>query len=179
VTLKLFNYFRSSASYRVRIALHWKNLSFEYIPVHLTKAGGEQHSAEYRRLNPMGHVPALVHGEYVLAESLAIIEYLDRVFPERPLLPNDPAARGRVIQISEIINSGIQPYQNLKVLQDFEKTYGWDVTQREDWVRKWVTAGLASLEKVVEKNGGHIRGGWRGDSRRCLHRSTAVQHPKI
>src|SRR5690349_18111874 len=119
--LKLYNYFRSSASYRVRIALHHKNLDFEYVPVHLVKDGGHQHSEEYRKLNPMGHVPALVHDGFVLAESVAIIDYLDRVFPQNSMFPADFKARARVLQICEVVNSGIQPYQNLKVISDFQK----------------------------------------------------------
>lgn len=149
--LKLYNYFRSSASYRVRLALHWKGLEFEYIPVHLKN--GKQHSAEYRKLNPMGHVPALVHGDFILAESVAIFDYLDRAWPERPVFPLDSQLRGRALQICEIVNSGIQPYQNLKVLADFEKR-GWTQPQTEDWVRQWVMAGLANLEKVLEGSAG-------------------------
>lgn len=152
--LKLYNYYRSSASYRVRIALHWKGLDFEYIPVHLVKSGGQQHSAEYRSLNPMGHVPTLVHDGFVLAESMAIVDYLDRIWPERPLFPRDTRQRARVIQICEIVNSGIQPYQNAKILTDFEKSSGWDKEQRENWVRHWVGSGLDSLEKVLETSAG-------------------------
>ena len=93
--LKLYNDFRSSASYRVRIALHWKGLPFEYLPVHLTKGGGEQHSAQFRKLNPMGHVPALIDGDFVLGESVAIIDYLDRISPARPMFPTEPKSRAR------------------------------------------------------------------------------------
>lgn len=152
--LKLFNYFRSSASYRVRIALHWKGLPFEYVPVHLVKDGGKQNTPEYRKLNPMGHVPALVHDGFVLSESVAIFDYLDRVFPERPLFPADPKLRARTLQICEHVNSGIQPYQNSKVLKDFEVVRGWNLDQRENWVRHYVEAGLAALEKVVEDTAG-------------------------
>lgn len=151
---KLYNYFRSSASYRVRIALHWKGIAFEYAAVHLIKNGGEQHSHEYRRLNPMGHVPTLVHGDFVLAESMAIFDYLDRVHPEKPLFPSDAKLRGRAIQIAEVVNSGIQPYQNLKVLADFEKNHAWDKNKREDWLRGWVTAGLSNLENLLSQSAG-------------------------
>jgi maleylacetoacetate isomerase len=152
--LKLYSYFRSSASYRVRIALHWKKLPFEYLPVHLTKAGGEQHLMNYKAVNPMQHVPTLIHGDFVLPESMAIVDYLDKISPEKPLFPADPKLRARTIQVCEIVNSGIQPYQNLKVLQDFEKSQGWTAEQKDDWVRHWVSFGLASLDKVVEKSAG-------------------------
>lgn len=154
--LKLYSYFRSSASYRVRIALHWKGLDFDYLPIHLVKNGGEQRSIEYRKLNPMGHVPALVHDDFVLAESMAILSYLDHVWPTKPLFPADPKTRARVIQICEIVNSGIQPYQNLKVTQDFEKSQGWSVDQRDKWVQHWVVYGLQSLEKIVAENAGRF-----------------------
>jgi maleylacetoacetate isomerase/maleylpyruvate isomerase len=154
MSLKLYNYFRSSASYRIRIALHWKHLQFEYVPVHLVKGGGEQHSSQYRILNPMGHVPALIHGDFVIAESMAILDYLEHTNPQRPLFPTDFKLRARVIQICEIINSGIQPYQNLKILKDFESAHGWDQEKREGWVRNWVEKGLAGLEEVLKKNAG-------------------------
>ena len=153
-TPKLYNYFRSSASYRVRIALHHKGIPFEYIPVHLVKNGGEQKTAEYRKLNPMGHVPTFAHDDFVLAESLAIISYLDHVWPKIPMLPAHPRLRARTIQICEIVNSGIQPYQNLKVIQDFEKNIGWDAAQREKWVHRWVVPGMQSLEDLVKTTAG-------------------------
>lgn len=152
--LKLYNYFRSSASYRVRIALHWKGLEFEYVPVHLVKNGGEQTSVDYRKLNPMAHVPTLVHGDYALPESMAILLYLERLYPQKPLFPKDEKAYGRTIQLCEIVNSGIQPYQNLKVTNDFEKAMGWSKDQSQEWARKWVVPGLKNLETVLEKSAG-------------------------
>src|SRR6185436_1044105 len=95
--MKLYSYFRSSASYRVRIALHWKELKFEYVPVHLVK--GDQLSAEFRKINPMAHVPALEHDGFLIAESVAIIQYLDDVFPEKRLLPTSPRDKAQVLQI--------------------------------------------------------------------------------
>lgn len=154
-TLKLYNYFRSSASYRVRIALHYKEIDFEYVPVHLVKNGGEQRSENYRKLNPMAHVPTLVHGDFALAESMAIVTYLDQVFLKNPLFPSDAKLRGRTMQICEIVNSGIQPLQNLKITQDFDKN-GWTPEQRDKWVQKWLLAGLASLEDVVSKSAGRF-----------------------
>lgn len=153
-SLKLYSYYRSSASYRVRIALHWKELEFEYVPVHLIRAGGEQHTETYRKLNPMGHVPTLVHNEFVLSESVAIIDYLDQVFPQKKLFPVEPQKRAKVLQIAETINSGIQPYQNQKLLVDFEKSYGWDQNKKTEFMQKWVKRGLQSLEKILETTAG-------------------------
>ena len=88
--LKLYSYFRSSASYRVRIGLHWKGLHFEYIPVHLVKDGGQQRKPEFLKVNPMGHVPALDHEGFLVAESVAILEYIDAMFPIKPLFLAHP-----------------------------------------------------------------------------------------
>lgn len=152
--LKLYNYFRSSASYRVRIALHWKGLEFEYLPIHLVKNGGEQRSSDYRKLNPMAHVPTLVDGEFALPESMAILLYLERLYPEKPLFPKDEKAYGRTIQLCEIVNSGIQPYQNLKITNDFEKSMGFSKEQAVQWAQKWVVPGLENLETVLATSAG-------------------------
>lgn len=148
--LKLYSYFRSSASYRVRIALNWKGLHFDYIPVHLLKNGGEQHQSTFRGLNPMGHVPALEHDGFVIAESMAIIEYVDMLFTRKPLFPMEPRDRARVLQICEIINSGIQPLQNLKVNQLLEAEFGQSKTNVEKWNRHWIEKGFSSLEKILQ-----------------------------
>jgi maleylacetoacetate isomerase len=158
--LKLYSYFRSSASYRARIALHWKNLPFEYIPVHLLKNGGEQRSVEYRHINPMGHVPALVHDGFMVAETMAILEYLDAVFPQNPLFPPVPQDRARVIQICEVINSGIQPLQNLKVQKWLEGPLGVPKAESDGFVRHWIEDGFANLERLLERTAGtHCMGG--------------------
>jgi maleylacetoacetate isomerase/maleylpyruvate isomerase len=138
----------------VRIALHFKELAFEYAPVHLTREGGEQNRAAYRLLNPMGHVPALDHDGFLVAESMAIIDYLDKVAPEKPLFPGEPHARASVMQLCEVVNSGIQPLQNLKVTNALEKMYGFSKDQSGDWVRHWVNDGLSNLEKLMEKTAG-------------------------
>ncbi|MCS6856264.1 MAG: maleylacetoacetate isomerase [Sandaracinaceae bacterium] len=115
--LRLYNYYRSSASYRVRIALAFKGIPYEYVPVHLIRGGGEQRSSEHHARNPMEQVPALEftwRGERrVIAQSVAIIEFLEELFPEPPLFPRDPFWRARARELVEIINSGIQPHQNL------------------------------------------------------------------
>lgn len=122
--LRLFNYFRSSASYRVRIALHLKGLAFEYVPVHLIQNGGEQKSEAHRLRNPAEQVPTL---EYrldgktrMLAQSIAIIEFLDEAFPEVPVLPRDLFARARARELAELVNSGIQPHQNLEPMKHID-----------------------------------------------------------
>ena len=113
--MKLYNYFRSSAAYRVRIALHLKGLPFEYAPVHLVK--GEQHAEPYRALNRQELVPTLADGDTVVTQSLAIIEYLDERHPEPPLLPATPAERARVRAIALAIACDIHPLNNLRVLR--------------------------------------------------------------
>lgn len=152
--LKLYNYFRSSASYRVRIALHWKNLPFEYIPVHLIKDGGQQNQPAYRQINPMGHVPTLEHDGFRVAESVAIIQYLDAVYPERRLFPAEPKAQATVMQICEIVNSGIQPLQNLKVAKALEAEYGLSKPETERWLKRWIEEGLTNLERILEATAG-------------------------
>jgi maleylacetoacetate isomerase/maleylpyruvate isomerase len=152
--VKLYSYFRSSASYRVRIALHWKGVKFEYVPVHLVKNGGEQHRPEYRQINPMGHVPALEHDGFLVAESMAILQYLDDVFTERPLFPREPRARARVMQLCEVLNSGIQPLQNLKVIRYLEDRLNCDKAASNAWVKHWIDGGLGSLERLLENTSG-------------------------
>jgi maleylacetoacetate isomerase len=154
--LKLYSYFRSSASYRVRIALHWKRLEFTYLPVHLIKEGGQQNQEDYRIINPLGHVPALDHCGFLIAESVAIVDYLDRIFPERPLFPSVPQDRALVLQIMEIINSGVQPLQNLKVNRFLEQELKQDKSVVERWNRHWIERGLMSLERLLERTAGRF-----------------------
>lgn len=152
--LKLYSYFRSSASYRVRIGLNWKGLHYEYIPVHLLKDGGQQHKPEYRKVNPMGHVPALDHEGFLVAESVAILDYVDQMFPMKPLFLSHPKEKARVLQVCEVINSGIQPLQNLKVNQYQEKELGMSKEQVASWNQHWITRGLESLEKMLQTSAG-------------------------
>ena len=119
----LYNYWRSSASWRVRIALNWKGIEYEYVPIHLLKDGGQQYSEDYKKKNPMARVPALYIDGHTLAESVAILEYLEETRKERPLLPSDPIKRAQVRQLVEIVNSGIQPLQNLPVLARVNDEY--------------------------------------------------------
>lgn len=152
--MKLYSYFRSSASYRVRIALHHKQVKFEYVPIHLVKDGGMQNRPEYREVNPMAHVPALEHDGFVVAESMAIIDYLDSLGLGEPLFPTEPKARARVIQLCEAVNSGIQPLQNLKVTNWLEFSLSQTKDQSTAWVHHWVTDGLGKLEQLLQKTAG-------------------------
>lgn len=151
--LTLYNYFRSSTSYRVRIALELKKLSYNYSPVHLLNNGGEQNSEFYRNLNPIGGVPTLVHNDKAISQSVAIIEYLDEAFPETlQMFPTDPYAKAKIRQFCETINSDIHPLQNLKVMQHLEKEFGISAEQKSQWLSKWITDGLKASEKLIESS---------------------------
>jgi maleylpyruvate isomerase len=143
MSLRLYNYFRSSSSQRVRIALHCKGLAFDYAPIHLVKDGGEQWKPEFLAKSPTGMVPLLeLDGERHLGQSLAIIEYLDEIHPHPPLLPGDAFARGQARMLAEIINSGIQPFQNLKVLGRIKQLGG----DPQAWARQFIAEGLAAYQ---------------------------------
>lgn len=150
---ELYSYFRSSAAYRVRIALGLKGLDFEVIPVHLLKHGGEQHQAKYRRLNPEGLVPTLVQGHAVLTQSLAIIEYLDEVHGTRSLLPDDPLARARVRALALQIACDIHPLNNLRVLQWLSHEMQLAKEVRDTWYRHWIAVGFDALEASLQSPG--------------------------
>ncbi|MDN5843570.1 MAG: maleylacetoacetate isomerase [Alcaligenaceae bacterium] len=147
---ELYSYFRSSAAYRVRIALGLKGLDFKVIPVHLLRHGGEQHSAEYRRVNPEGLVPALVDDHAVLTQSLAIIEYLDEVHGARPLLPEDPLARARVRALALQVACEIHPLNNLRVLRWLSREMQLEKDVRDTWYRHWVALGFDALETSLQ-----------------------------
>lgn len=147
--MKLYSYYRSSASFRVRIALAWKGLDYDYVPVHLLKDGGQQFSAEYRALNPASLVPALQDEGRVLTQSLAIIEYLDETHPQPPLLPGDAAGRARVRSLALSIACEIHPLNNLRVLGYLAKTLGASEEQKNAWYRHWVETGLGTVEAML------------------------------
>lgn len=143
--MKLYNYWRSSSSWRVRIALAYKNVPYEYVPVHLVRDGGEQYRDEFRAKNPRTEVPVLevVEGgkTHFIAQSLAMIEYLEQRFPAPALLPTDLFMRSKVRQIAEMVNAGIQPFQNLSVLQHVNKlSEGADKAWAQHFIRKGVLA---------------------------------------
>ena len=147
--LVLYGYWRSSASYRVRMALNLKQLAYGQRPVHLVRDGGQQKAPDYLALNPQGQVPTLVHGERTLTQSLAILEYLDEVFPEPPLLPGDPDGRARVRALCGVIACDTHPLNNLGVLKYLTGTIGVDETARLDWYRHWVGRGLDAFERLL------------------------------
>jgi maleylacetoacetate isomerase len=142
--MKLYNYFRSSAGYRVRIALNLKALDYEYVAVHLTK--GEQREPAYMGLNAQALVPTLVDDGGAHRQSLAIIEYLDERHPAPPLLPADAVGRARVRGIALAIACDIHPLNNLRVLQYLKRTLAVTDEQRDAWYRQWVNVGFAALE---------------------------------
>jgi maleylacetoacetate isomerase len=144
--MKLYSYFRSSASYRVRIALALKGLPYEYAAVHLLAGGGQQLSSVYRSLNPDSLVPTLEDGSQVLTQSLAIVEYLDELHPEPALLPSDPADRAYVRSVALQVACEIHPVNNLRVLQYLKNKLGITEEQKTEWYRHWVDVGFASLE---------------------------------
>ena len=144
--LKLYGYWRSSAAWRVRIALNLKGLAWESVPVHLLRDGGEQRAPAFRALNPQGLVPALQADGQLLTQSLAIIEYLDETRPRPPLLPADAAGRARVRSLAQLVAADIHPLNNLRVLQWLESDGGLDAPLREAWYRHWVVEGLGALE---------------------------------
>ena len=145
--LKLYGYYRSSASYRVRIALNLKGLDYEAVPVHLRR--GAQHEPEYRRLNPQARVPVLAAGEAVLTQSLAIVEYLEETVPEPALLPPDPLGRARVRALAAVIASDIQPLQNMTVLNYLTAELGHDEAAVRRWCRHWIERGLGDFEALL------------------------------
>jgi len=148
--VKLYSYFRSSAAYRVRIALNLKSITPEMIPIHLTKDGGRHRSAEYRAINPHGRVPSLVldDGE-VLTQSLAIVEYLDETAPQPPLLPSDPVARAQVRAVSQIVACDIHPLNNLGTLQYLKRKLGQEQSTIDAWYHHWVLSGFEAIEAMI------------------------------
>ncbi|WP_043703479.1 maleylacetoacetate isomerase [Tepidimonas taiwanensis] len=151
--MKLYNYFRSGTSFRVRIALNLKGLPYDYIPVHLAK--GEQHGDAYRAISPDSLVPLLaLEGEpdhARLSQSMAIIEYLDETHPEPPLLPRDPLGRARVRALAQTVACEIHPLNNLRVLKYLAQPLGLDEAQRAAWYNHWVMEGLRMYERRLQQ----------------------------
>jgi len=154
MSLVLYSYWRSSAAYRVRIALNYLELEHGIRPVHLVRDGGEQHQQEYRDLNPQGLVPTLVDGDVILTQSLAILEYLAEKHPSPALLPADAATRARARQIAALICTDIHPLNNLRVLQYLENNFHADQATRDEWYRHWITEGFNALEQLIKQSHG-------------------------
>ena len=148
-SLELFSYWRSSAAYRVRIGLNLKDLPYDITPVHLVRDGGQQHSEGYAALNPQELVPTLRHGEQVLHQSMAILEYLDEVFGGPSLLPDDAAGRARVRALAQLVACDIHPLNNLRVMQFFSDTWNVPQVEREDWTRHWIQLGFEAMERML------------------------------
>lgn len=149
--MKLYGYWRSSAAYRVRIALNLKGLSCEHHAVHLVKDGGQQHQTEYLALNPQALVPVLVDDELVLTQSLAILEYLEERYPEPALLPADIQRRARVRALANLIACDVHPLNNLRVLQYLTHDMSQDTDARDHWYRHWITKGLTAFEMLLQQ----------------------------
>ncbi len=150
MAIALYSYFRSSAAYRVRIALNLKNLDYEIRPVNLIKDGGEQRKADYLKFNPQGLVPTLIIENTVLTQSSAIIEYLEEIYPQHPLLPDKAEERAHVRGLAQLIACDIHPLNNLRVL-NYLKTQDSDDNQRV-WYHHWIHEGFEALELVLKVN---------------------------
>lgn len=148
--LKLYNYWRSSSSYRVRIALNLKLIQYESIPVHLLRDGGEQHRPEYRALNPQEMVPLLVDGDFALGQSLAIFQYLEAQVPQPALVPEDSRDAARMWSFCQVIASDVQPLHNTRLLQYLGKEFGVDEERRKTWVQHWIGLNLDALEQELQ-----------------------------
>jgi maleylacetoacetate isomerase len=146
--VKLYNYFRSSASFRVRIAMNLKGLSYEYAPVHLVK--NEHFAPHFRALNPEALVPVLLEDGAAMTQSLAICEYLEEMYPEPPLLPADALGRSRVRALALTIACEIHPLNNLRVLRYLVKDLGVAEDAKDRWYRHWVETGLAAFEAQLD-----------------------------
>ena len=152
--MKLFTYFRSSAAYRVRIALNIKGLPYEAVPVHLVKQGGEQRLPAYRAVNPNALLPSLaLDADTVITQSLAIIEYLDEVHPGVPLLPPGALARARARELAQLIACDVHPLANLRVLRYLVDVLHIDEAAKTAWYRHWVSEGLAAFEQHLAQPG--------------------------
>jgi maleylacetoacetate isomerase len=149
--MKLYDYYRSTASYRVRIALALKKQSYETIAIHLVNDGGEQHRPEYRAINPQGLVPAIDFGDFVLSQSMAIIEYLEETIPSPALLPENPKDRAVVRMLSEIIACDIHPLNNLRVLNRLKTQFDAEQTEVVAWYHHWLREGFYAFENHLKK----------------------------
>jgi maleylacetoacetate isomerase len=149
--VKLYSYFRSSAAYRVRIALNLKGIAYETVSVHLVKDGGHNKRPEFRAINPQMRVPVLVTagGEHLL-QSLAIIEYLDETQPEPPLLPKDPIGRAKVRALADLIACDIHPLNNTSPLRYLKNVMGQEQSAIDAWYHHWIVSGFEALEALIE-----------------------------
>jgi maleylacetoacetate isomerase len=160
MALRLYTYWRSSAAFRVRIALALKGLDYESVPRHLLRDGGEHRRAEYMALNPQGLVPALEHDGAVITQSLAICEYLEEVFPRPALLPSSPVDRAVVRAMALVVACDVHPLNNLGVQQYLRGEIGATDEAVAQWVQHWIARGFRALEQLVARHS--------ADSRHCF-----------
>ena len=152
--MRLYTYWRSTSSYRVRIALALKGISAEQIPVHLVRGGGEQHAPAYRAINPQGRVPTLVLDDgTVILQSPAIIEYLEEAYPDPALLPRDAVARAKVRAVAAIIGCDIHPLNNAAPLNYLRQELGQGEEAVSAWIARWIYDGFAAVEKLIGDDG--------------------------
>ncbi len=149
---ELYDYFRSTASYRVRIALAYKQCDYKTIPIHLINNGGEQHQSQYLELNPQGLVPTLKADNHYLHQSLAILEYLEECHPEPRLLPKDPIVRAEIRAVAQSIACDIHPLNNLRVLQYLQQKLNVSEDEKNTWYHHWVHKGLSALETQLAQH---------------------------
>lgn len=155
--VKLYSYFRSSAAYRVRIALNLKQIPYEYQPIHLLRNGGEQHSDAYTDINPLGLVPTLVDGPVVLSQSMAIMEYLDEAYPQAAaLLPAPILQRARARELAQLVACDIHPINNLRVLRYLSRDLDIAQEQINQWYVHWIETGFAAFERILQDTAGHF-----------------------
>jgi maleylacetoacetate isomerase len=166
MALRLYTYWRSSAAYRVRIALAVKGLEYESVPRHLLRGGGEQRRPDFLALNPQGLVPALEHDGHVVTQSLAICEYLEEIHPQPPLLPSDPLGRAAVRAMALAVACDVHPLNNLRVQQYLRGELGQGDEAVAHWTRHWIDRGFVALEQLIAR--------YTGDGRHCCGSSVTL-----
>jgi maleylacetoacetate isomerase len=159
MAMKLYTYWRSSAAFRVRIALNLKGLACESVPTHLLRGGGEQRARDYLALNPQGLVPALAHDGTLVTQSLAICEYLEEIQPEPRLLPGGAAQRAQIRAMALAVACDIHPLNNLRVLQYLRAEFGQPDQAVNRWAQHWIGRGFEALEQWIAR--------YSGDGRHC------------
>jgi len=153
--MKLYGYWRSTAAYRVRIALHLKDIPFESVSIHLVKGGGEQHGSIYSELNPNHLVPTLVDGDFSLNQSLAIIDYLEQTNAKHALYPNDAKSKAKVRALSLDIACEVHPLNNLRVQQYLANSLNVTDEAKQSWLEHWMFIGFTAIEEQLKVSAGH------------------------